>query len=48
MILKNILPTLIITYMIILGLNSCFHDSTAFIVVDGKLVAAIEKGGLLC
>lgn len=30
--------------MVILGLNYYFHDSTACIVVDGKLVAAIEEG----
>lgn len=29
--------------MVILGLNYYFHDSTACIVVDGKLVAAIEE-----
>ncbi|MBT8223815.1 MAG: hypothetical protein KJN96_11675 [Eudoraea sp.] len=29
--------------MIILGLNYYFHDSTACIVTDGKLVAAIEE-----
>ena len=29
--------------MIILGLNYYFHDSTACIVVDGKLIAAIEE-----
>lgn len=29
--------------MVILGLNYFFHDSTACIVVDGKLVAAIEE-----
>ncbi len=29
--------------MVILGLNYYFHDSTACIVVDGKLIAAIEE-----
>lgn len=29
--------------MIILGLNYYYHDSTACIVIDGKLVAAIEE-----
>ena len=29
--------------MIILGLNYYYHDSTACIVVDGKLIAAIEE-----
>jgi len=29
--------------MIILGLNYAFHDSTACIVRDGKLVVAIEE-----
>src|SRR5688572_18831558 len=29
--------------MIILGLNYAFHDSSACVVVDGKLVAAIEE-----
>src|SRR5690606_36440884 len=29
--------------MIILGLNYYFHDSTACIVKDGKLIAAIEE-----
>ncbi len=29
--------------MVILGLNYFFHDSTACIMVDGKLVAAIEE-----
>lgn len=29
--------------MVILGLNYYFHDSTACIVIDGKLVAAIEE-----
>ncbi|MDX1365318.1 MAG: carbamoyltransferase C-terminal domain-containing protein [Arenibacter latericius] len=29
--------------MVILGLNYYFHDSTACIVIDGKMVAAIEE-----
>ena len=29
--------------MIILGLNYYFHDSTACIIKDGKLIAAIEE-----
>lgn len=29
--------------MIILGLNYFFHDSTACIIIDGKLIAAIEE-----
>ena len=29
--------------MIILGLNYYYHDSTACIVVNGKLIAAIEE-----
>ena len=29
--------------MVILGLNYYFHDSTACLVVDGKLIAAIEE-----
>jgi carbamoyltransferase len=29
--------------MNILGLNYFFHDSTAYLVVDGKLIAAIEE-----
>lgn len=29
--------------MVILGLNYYFHDSTACIIIDGKLIAAIEE-----
>ena len=29
--------------MVILGLNYYFHDSTACIIKDGKLLAAIEE-----
>ena len=40
MVLLNLLNTL---YMNILGINFYYHDSTACIVSDGRLVVAIEE-----